>query len=65
MGDSMARLYMLEHPLTMIIAIILITVGYSKAKKKGDNATRYKTILIYYGLGLFLILLRIPWSAWP
>jgi NADH:ubiquinone oxidoreductase subunit 2 (subunit N) len=65
MGDSMARLYMLEHPLTMIIAIILITVGYSKAKKKGDNATRYKKILIYYGLGLFLILLRIPWSAWP
>lgn len=65
MGDAMARLYMLEHPLTMIIGIILITVGYSKAKNGDDDAGRYKKILIYYGLGLFLILLRIPWSVWP
>lgn len=64
MGDSMSRLYMLEHPLMMIIGIILITVGYSRAKK-GDNADRHKKILIYYGLGLLLILLRIPWSVWP
>jgi uncharacterized protein YacL len=65
MGDAMSRLYMLEHPLTMIIAIILITVGYSKAKNGTDDAARYKKILIFYGLGLFLILLRIPWSVWP
>jgi uncharacterized protein YacL len=65
MGDAMSRLYMLEHPLTMIIAIILITVGYSKAKNGTDDAGRYKKILIFYGLGLFLILLRIPWSVWP
>jgi hypothetical protein len=65
MGDAMARLYMLEHPLTMIIGIVLITIGYSKAKSGDDDAARYKKILIFYGLGLFLILLRIPWSAWP
>jgi cytochrome bd-type quinol oxidase subunit 2 len=65
MGDSMARLLMLEHPLTMIIGIILITVGYSKAKKGEEDAGRYKKILIYYGIGLFLILIRIPWSVWP
>lgn len=65
MGDAMSRLYMLEHPLTMIIAIVLITVGYSKAKNGQEDASRYKKILIYYGLGLFLMLLRIPWSVWP
>lgn len=65
MGDSMARLLMLEHPLTMIIGIVLITVGYSKAKNGTEDASRYKKILIYYGLGLFFILLRIPWSLWP
>lgn len=64
MGDAMSRLYMLEHPLTMIIGIILITVGYSKAKKGEHDAGRHKNILIYYGLGLFLMLLRIPWSDW-
>lgn len=65
MGDAMSRLYMLEHPLTMIIAIILITVGYSKAKNGTDDASRYKKILIYYGIGLVLMLIRIPWSVWP
>lgn len=65
MGDTMSRLYMLEHPLMMLIGIILITVGYSKAKQPGDNAGRYKKLLIFYGLGILCILLRIPWSAWP
>src|SRR6056297_3289594 len=36
MGDAMSRLYLLEHPLTMIIGIVLITIGYSKAKSGDD-----------------------------
>ena len=35
MSDSVSRLYALEHPITMIIAVILISVGYIKAKKPG------------------------------
>lgn len=65
MGDSMSRLYMLEHPLTMIIGIVLITIGYSKAKRSAGDASQYKKLLIYYGLGIVFILLRIPWSVWP
>lgn len=65
MQDSLSRLYVLEHPLLMIIAIVLISIGYIKAKKPGDDARRFKTIILYYTLGLFLILLRIPWQVWP
>jgi uncharacterized protein YacL len=65
MQDSLSRLYALEHPLMMIIAISLISFGYIKAKKQGDDARRFKTIILYYSLGLFLILLRIPWQVWP
>nr|WP_276496266.1 hypothetical protein [Pontibacter litorisediminis] len=66
MGDSVSRLYILEHPLTMIIAVILITVGYSRAKRQiGTDNRGFKSIAIFYGIGLFLILLRIPWNAWP
>jgi hypothetical protein len=65
MQDTLSRLYVLEHPLTMLIGIILISVGYIKAKKPGDDARRFKTIILFYGLGLFLILLRIPWQVWP
>lgn len=65
MKDSLSRLYILEHPLMMLIAIVLITIGYSRAKRlKADNA-RYRSILIFYGLGLIFILSRIPWTVWP
>lgn len=64
MGDSTSRLYFLEHPLMMIIGIVLITIGYSKAKKIADAKQANKTVLIYYILGLILILSRIPWSTW-
>lgn len=65
MSESLSRLYILEHPLTMLIAIVLVSVGYIKAKKPGDDARRFRTVIIFYGLGLILMLSRIPWSVWP
>ncbi len=65
MKDSVSRLYMLEHPLTMLIGIILITMGYSKAKKLKDSHERYRKVLVFFILGLILILIRIPWQSWP
>ncbi|MCY4780223.1 hypothetical protein ORI89_11215 [Sphingobacterium sp. UT-1RO-CII-1] len=64
MKNSLSRLYFLEHPLMMIIAIILITIGYSKAKKITDAKKANQTVLIMYTIGLILILSRIPWSTW-
>lgn len=64
MSDSLSRLYILEHPIMMLLGIVLVTVGYIKAKKPGDDARRFRTVIIYYGLGLILMLSRIPWSEW-
>ncbi len=68
MGETMkvseARLLALEHPLMMILAIVLITVGWSKHKKKTDSSAKFKTFAIFYGLGLLFILSRIPWGNW-
>jgi uncharacterized membrane protein len=64
MKDAQSRLYMLEHPLIMIIAFILVTVGYSKAKKLTVDNAKYKTIITFFFISLILILSRIPWSTW-
>jgi heme A synthase len=64
MKDSLLRLFTVEHPLIMIIAVILITIGYSKQKKKLASRSKFKTIAIFYALGLLLILSRIPWAQW-
>ena len=58
------RLYLVEHPVTNILAVVLITRGYSKHKKKRLSNSKYKTLAIHYSLALVLILSRIPWKAW-
>lgn len=64
MKDATARLTSLEHPLINIIAIIIITIGWSRHKNAKTNSARFKSIAVFFGLGLFLILIRIPWSLW-
>ncbi|WP_298882824.1 hypothetical protein [uncultured Polaribacter sp.] len=64
MADKGARLLAVEHPLMMIIAIVLITMGWSKHKKKTEDTAKFKTFAIFYGLALLLILSRIPWTNW-
>ena len=59
-----SRLLALEHPLINIIAIVLITIGWSKHKKATTSESKFKTFSIFYGLGLVLILSRIPWKIW-
>lgn len=64
MGDSTLRLYNVEHPLLMIIAVVLITIGYSKHKKKLASHPKFKTLSIFYTLALIAMLAMIPWQAW-
>ena len=64
MKDSTLRLYLVEHPLMMLISVILITVGYSKHKNKRLSNQKFKTLAIFYTLALIFMLSRIPWSAW-
>lgn len=64
MKDAVIRLYTVEHPLMMILAIVLITIGFSKHKKQTTDKGKFKTITIFYGLGLLFVLSRIPWSQW-
>lgn len=64
MGNSALRLLAVEHPFVNILAVALITIGWSKHKKKMEANAKFKTIAVFYGLGLLLILSRIPWSQW-
>jgi NADH:ubiquinone oxidoreductase subunit 2 (subunit N) len=64
MKDAAMRLTSLEHPLTNIIALVLITIGWSKHKKEESNNGKFKKIAIFYTIGLILLLAMIPWANW-
>lgn len=61
LSEKLYRFYSVEHTVGMLLAITLITIGYSKAKRVTEATTKHKQISVFYGLGLLLILLSIPW----
>lgn len=62
--SSLARLLAVEHPFVNILALVFITMGWSKHKKLMEANRKFKTISVFYGIGLLLLLSRIPWSQW-
>lgn len=64
MEDADLRLTSLEHPLVNILAIVLITIGWSRHKKAVASDLKFKSVFVFYMLGLVLILIRIPWTTW-
>ena len=64
MKNAQLRNLIIEHPTTMIIATALVTVGYSKHKKKLVSRPKFKMLAIFYTLALVLVLAKIPWNQW-
>lgn len=56
MADKAMRYWKVEHLSMMILAIILITIGNSKAKKIADAVAKHRTIAVFFGLALIIIL---------
>lgn len=63
MKNSELRFYGMEHPLMMLIAIGLVSIGLFKSKKKETPAKQNKTVMIYYLIALVVMGYMIPWSA--
>jgi uncharacterized membrane protein len=61
MKDPTLRFWTIEHISVMIIAIIFITLGYSLSKRAVNDSDKHKKVALFFGLGLLLILIRIPW----
>ena len=63
MQNADLRFRFVEHPMTMIIAAVLITIGNAKSKRGTTDAQKAKPVVVWFGIGLFLIALRLPWEA--
>jgi heme A synthase len=64
MKNADLRNLIVEHPTTVIIAVALVTIGYSKHKKKLVSKPKFKLLSIFYTLALILVLAKIPWNLW-
>jgi len=55
----------LFHFVLMIAAIVIITIGSAKAKRKTQDLDKFKTMLIWFSIGLTIIFIAIPWPFSP
>lgn len=61
MSNAYSRFFAVEHMLGMIIALVLIHVGYSSVKKNIPDAAKYKKLFWFTLIALVVILASIPW----
>ncbi|MGB3467214.1 MAG: hypothetical protein WBA74_18170 [Cyclobacteriaceae bacterium] len=55
----------LFHIVAMLLAIVVITIGSAKAKRKATDAGKFKTMLIWFSIGLAILFIAIPWPFSP
>lgn len=58
-SNAVGRYWKMEHISMMIIAIVLITIGNSKSKKLTESIAKHRTISVFFGLALILIIVTI------
>ena len=61
-GNQTTLLFAFEHPLIMIVAVVLAHLGNVLPKKAADDQTRHKQAFIFFGLAILLAIAAIPWS---
>lgn len=61
MKSSYDRFFTVEHAGVMILAWILVHAGRTAVKKASTDSAKHKKMLIFFGIGLLLILASIPW----
>lgn len=55
----------LVHSLLMLVAIVVVTIGSAKSKRQQTDRLKFKTMLIWFSIALFIIFIAIPWPFSP
>jgi uncharacterized membrane protein len=63
MKDTTSRYWAVEHASMMIIAVVLITVARSTAKKMTSDESKHKRLFIFNSIALIIILTAITMSG--
>ena len=63
MKDSTLRYWTVEHISMMIVAIVLITVGYSKSKRALAPVEKHRLIAVFYTLAIIVVLIALSMSG--
>lgn len=61
MKNAVTRFFAVEHFVGMLVAIVLIHIGYSYARRDVPDSVKHKKTFLFYLIALIIILALIPW----
>jgi hypothetical protein len=61
MHNPTLRFFAIEHPIGMLVAIIMVHIGKAYAKKDLPDPVKHRRTLLFFGLALLIILVSLPW----
>ena len=61
MKETELRYFGMEHTVMMILAIVVLTIGSAKSKRRPEDLRKFKTMAIWFTIGLLIVLAAVPW----
>lgn len=65
MKNADLRYWTVEHIAMMLVAAVLITIGNAKSKRGLNQAGKHRSVAIFFGLGLLIIVVAILQGGRP
>jgi hypothetical protein len=63
--EAESSFFALVHSGLMFTAVVIISIGSAMAKRQPTDQQKYKTMLVWFCIGLLIILVAIPWPFSP
>lgn len=62
-SSPLGRFWRFEHIGTMVVAVVLVTLGRSLSKRVKDERAKQMRVAVFYLIALVLMLWAIPWPV--
>jgi hypothetical protein len=63
MASNYNRFFAVEHAVGMLVAIVLVHIGYSATKKDIADGAKFKRLFWYTLVAMIIIMATIPWPG--
>ena len=63
MTNPLKRFWTVEHSVGMIVAIVLVHLGYATSKKNMDDDRKFKRMFWFIFIALLIFVATIPWEG--
>lgn len=64
-GNMNIAFFGIIHPLLMLTATFLVTIGSSLVKRKQNDREKFRTMLTWFAIALLIVLVAVPWPFSP